>query len=161
MKPRGLGTNHARYAHACARGMDHGIQSRSGTVLTRCCIRFGSSLGSEQYTGFQKDSLQTCYPVFHKINHPSIRWNISRFSTSYNVWFNFTCNHAPRAHPRGFVIFSFLQKVTIPHHRAPDRPYIHFLLHLFDPYKSETTRFHNFYERFPEFTDRRIRLAIM
>ena len=31
-----------------------------------------------------------------------------------------------------------------------------FLLHLFDPYNSKTTRFHNFYERFPEFFERRI-----
>ena len=76
----------------------------------------------------------------------------------------------PGAHPRGFVIFSFLEaysppprtrKETIPHHRAPDRPHIHSLLHHFYPYKSETTRFHNFYERFPEFTERRIGDAIM
>ena len=48
------------------------------------------------------------------------------------------------------------QKETIPQPRAPDGPHIRFLLHLFDPYKSKTTRFHNFYERFPEFIERRI-----
>ena len=37
------------------------------------------------------------------------------------------------------------QKETIPRPQAPDRPHLRFLVHLFDPYKSKTTRFHNFY----------------
>ena len=53
------------------------------------------------------------------------------------------------------------QKETISHPRAPDRPHIRFLLHLFDPYKSETTRFKNFYKRFPEFIERRIMDVMM
>ena len=85
----------------------------------------------------------------------------------YYAWFKFTCNHAPppRAHPPGiYNFFSFLevytlplgtQIETIPHPRAPDRPQMCFLLHLFDPYKSKTTRsVHNFCERFPEFIER-------
>ena len=77
----------------------------------------------------------------------------------------------PPAHPRGFAIFSFLEiyssppgtqiEPTIPHPRALDRPHIRVLLHLFYPYKSKTTRFYNFYERFPEFIERRIMDVIM
>ena len=45
--------------------------------------------------------------------------------------------------------------------RALDRPHIRFLPHLFYPYKIKTTRFYNFYERFPEFIERRIMDVIM
>ena len=53
------------------------------------------------------------------------------------AWFNLTCNHAPRAYPRGFVIFqSFLEVHSPPPEhaeidhsppRAADRPHIRFL----------------------------------
>ena len=86
-----------------------------------------------------------------------------RNTTFIYAWFSYTCNHALRRHtPRDFQFFSFLgvyslpsgmQKETIPHHRAPDWC---FSLHLFDPYKSKTTHFHNFYKRFPEFIEGRI-----
>ena len=71
------------------------------------------------------------------------------------AWVSFTCNHAPSGHTTADLqLFSFLKvyfpspgtkKETIPHPRAPDRPHIRFLLHLFDPYKSKTTRFDNFF----------------
>ena len=63
----------------------------------------------------------------------------------------------PGHNPRDLQFFSFLedyslppgmQKETIPHPQAPGRPHIRFLLHLFDPYKSKTTHFHNFYNVF-------------
>ena len=78
------------------------------------------------------------------------------------AWFNCTCNHAPLADLKLCSLLEVYspppgtQKETIPHPRALDRPYIRFLLHLFYPCKSKTTRFHNFYERFPEFIERRI-----
>ena len=85
-------------------------------------------------------------------------------------WFNFTCNHAPP--PPGICNSVFLggtdvfptpgtQKETIPHPQAPDRPHIQFFQHLFHPCKSKTTHFHEFYERFPEFIERRIMNVIM
>ena len=76
----------------------------------------------------------------------------------------------PWAHLRELQFFSFLevyspstgtQKEAIPHPRAPDRPHTCFLQHLFDPYKSKTTRFHNFYERFPGFIDSTVMDVIM
>ena len=66
----------------------------------------------------------------------------------------------PRGTPPGICnFFSLAGLFPTPGHaerdnsppRAPVRPHIHFLLHLFDPYKSKTTRFHNVYEHFPEF----------
>ena len=72
--------------------------------------------------------------------------------------------------PGDLLLFSFsevyfsplgTQKVTIPYPQAPDRPHIRFWLHLFYPYKRKTTRFHYFYERFPEFIERRIMDVIM
>ena len=97
--------------------------------------------------------------------------------TTNNAWFNyFTCNHAPPPPPHththwAFAIFSFsevysppqgTQEETIPHPQAPDRPRIQFFQHLFHLYKSKTTHFHNFYERFPaEFIERKIMDVIM
>ena len=105
-------------------------------------------------------SVNTCGP----------RWVEEPEQWTRNAWFNFTWNNAPplppQVHPLGFANFFLLevyspplgtQKKTIPHRWAPDRqPHICFLLHLFDPYKSKMTRFHNFYECFPEFIERRI-----
>ena len=53
------------------------------------------------------------------------------------------------------------QKETISQPQAPDRPHLRFLVHLFDPYKSKTTRFHNFYKSFPQFIERRVIDVIM
>ena len=83
------------------------------------------------------------------------------------AWFNCTCNHAPLGELQFFSLLEVYspppdtQKETIPHPRAPDRPHIRFLLHLFYPCKSKTTRFQIFYERFPEFIERRIMDVIM
>ena len=84
------------------------------------------------------------------------------------AWFNnCTCNHAPLGELQFFSLLGVYspppdtQKETIPHPRAPDRPHIRFLLHLFYPCKSKTTRFQIFYERFPEFIERRIMDIIM
>ena len=66
----------------------------------------------------------------------------------------------------------FLFWRSIPHPRArrrkqfttPELPmdfiYV-FCKHLFDPYKSKTTRFHYFYERFPGFIDSTVIDVIM
>ena len=67
----------------------------------------------------------------------------------------------PPPPPTGICNFFFLGGLfptpgTILHPQAPDRPHIQFFQHLFHPYKSKTTHFHNFYERFPEFIERRI-----
>ena len=76
----------------------------------------------------------------------------------------------PGRPPGDFHFFSFLevyspspgtQKEAIPHPRAPDRPHICFLLHLFYPNKGKKTRFHNFYVCFPEIIERRIMDVIM
>ena len=61
--------------------------------------------------------------------------------------------------PLGIAIFFFFRGLFPIHRHAeggnspPDRPHICFLQHLFDPYKSKTTRFHNFYVPFPGFID--------
>ena len=74
-----------------------------------------------------------------------------------------------RAHPRGFAIFFFFgglfpipgtQKETIPHPWVPDQPHTFFAA-VFDLYKSKMTCFHSFYERYPEFIERRIMDVIM
>ena len=74
-------------------------------------------------------------------------------------------------HPRGRICNSFLSWRSIPDpwasrkrqfpNPAPDRPHLRFLVHLFDPYKSKTTRFHNFYKSFPQFIERGIIDIIM
>ena len=57
------------------------------------------------------------------------------------AWFNLTCNHAPRAYPRGFVISqSFLEVHSPPPEhaeidhsppRAADRPHMRFFGYIF------------------------------
>ena len=74
-----------------------------------------------------------------------------------NAWFNLTCNFAPAPGICKVFFCGGLFPTSGPAEgdnsppRAPDRPHIRFLLHLFSPYKSKKKRFHNFYERFPEF----------
>jgi len=109
------------------------------------------------------------------VNLCGCRWVEEPEQWTCNAWFNFTWNHAPPSLPRHTpwdlqyfflleVYFPVLgtQKETIPHPQAPDqRPHICFLVHLFYPYKSKMTRFHNFYECFPKFIERRIMDVIM
>ena len=101
------------------------------------------------------------------VNTCGHRWVEEPEQCTRNAWFNFTWNHAPPSLPRYtpwdlqyfflLEVYSPLlgtQKETILHSRAPDRrPDVHFLLHLFDLYKRKMTRFHNFYECFPEFIE--------
>ena len=82
------------------------------------------------------------------------------------AWFSCTCNHAPLGDLQFFSSLEVYspppgtQKETIPHPRAPDRPHTFFATSFY-PCKSTTTRFYIFYERFPEFNERRIMDVIM
>ena len=64
------------------------------------------------------------------------------------------------AHPRGFAIVFFLGGLFPTPELLIDLIYV-FCYIFFYPYESKTTRFHNFYERFPEFIERRIMDVIM
>ena len=62
--------------------------------------------------------------------------------------------------PRGFAIFFFLGGLFPTPELLIDLIYV-FCYIFFYPYESKTTRFHNFYERFPESIERRIMDVIM
>ena len=99
-------------------------------------------------------------------------WSVSQTKLNLAVCYaccNFTCNQN-NAHPRGFAIFFFLGGLfPTPGHAERDNsppPRFWSTLYTFfatsvDPYKRKSTRFHNFYERFPEFIERRIMDVIM
>ena len=97
-----------------------------------------------------------------------------KIAWSDNAWFKLICNHAP-SHlgqtPTG-DLQRFLSWRSISHTRARrkrqfptfelqiDLMYVSWV-HRFDPHKSKTRRFHNFYQRFLEFFERRIIDVIM
>ena len=111
-------------------------------------------------------------PVWAAYNAHRAMWGalLNQQWLSY-AWFNFTCNHAPPpGTPTGICNLFFLGDLFLtprhtdrdhPHPRALDRPHIRVCYIFFYPYKSKMTRFYNFYERFPEFIERRIMDVIM
>ena len=173
MRPRGLGTNHARYAlKLCARlrtlgmrmlGTQQGVRSTEYGAEARPyshgAVYVSVHLKGANTQVFKKIHCKLATQYFIKLTiHPaSIHPLIRRLILHGSI---LLVTMPPPAHPPGFVIFFFLGGL-FPTTKLLIQPHIHFLLHLFYPYKSETTRFHNFCERFPEFTERRIRDAIM